>query len=234
MRSIRSVLLLFLAVSALLLWALKPAHASEREHVARGPIAVVDTFEVLEYMFEKPEYIEARQAMDAELEQRFSTLRDEALALQATLQGLDQTDPQFAQMSARMNELRQRAQQLDTQSRQDADLLTAQQLVEVFRLIRESSVDVGKDMGYTMVISSRMDFTNIPAQNPSLVAQELLARPVLMVPDEDNITEDVIKAMGLSDIAAKKRAEREALKNGAAPAAPAAAPAAGNTDENDG
>lgn len=218
MRSIRSAAILIVAASALLFLLLRPAHATESERTARGPIAVVDVFEVLEYMFEKPEYVDARASVDAEITQRFDSLRDEAMALQAQMTGIDQTDPRFAELSARMRELQNRAQQLDTQSRDQGQQLTAQQLVEIFRLIHEGSVKVAQDMGYTTVFASRLDFDNIPAQNPSLVAQEFLARPVLLIPDEDNITEDVIKAMGLSEIAAKRRAEREAAMNGDAPA----------------
>ena len=76
------------------------------------------------------------------------------------------------------------------------------QLGEAYRAVHEAAAAMADKLGYTHVVASKMGPTTLRSLTVNNAVQEMIARPVVKAPAEDDITQRLIDGMGLTNVVA--------------------------------
>lgn len=166
-------------------------------------MATIDVFRCLKAYMQSPEMIAARDAQNAEFAATEAEIRNRIQNNQNKLKILPQGDPQYAvtqqavQADAQAyNEFRQR---VATESREVA----VAQSTEAFIAIHAKSAELAEQLGYTHLVSAKLDVADLTDENGATVKstaqmiQEILSRPVLFAPEGDDITVRLLEALDI-------------------------------------
>ncbi|MFI4855896.1 MAG: OmpH family outer membrane protein [Phycisphaerales bacterium JB065] len=178
------------------------AKTSHENHIAVCAINLV-----MKSLLESDRFLPAREAINVdELIQEYQNLEAQMNALRQQWEQLQggQTDPNQIQsegerlqaeaerIGTRMQEIQELAKQRD----QELQQLTLEQLKEAYELARDAAEAVSEDLGYDYVIASQrpddefnLNFNALPA--------EFNARPMLVFPEDADITLDVMSELNL-------------------------------------
>lgn len=174
--------------------------AAETSARAKGDIGVVDVVALFEQMVQSPEFSEPLDAMREQFLAESDRMQQSLIDLQMQVQGMDQSDPQFAILASQFQSTQQQLQAYQQQKAEEFDAQSASQATESFRRIREATRAVGEREGYAYVVSSRTEsIENAGASNAAMVAQQILATTVILGAEDNDLTEMVRVELGLPD-----------------------------------
>jgi len=168
---------------------------SARAHVSRSaadhPIAVCAMPMIVNELMSSERYKPIRDKMQQEAEAELQPLVEKARQLAQELQQMQGDDPRgqslFEEYQKLGGEIRQKQAELSAKLEQ----LSAQQITECYSEVRASASAVAEDLGYKYVISSIGKDEELSKDSVETVLRQMLSRPVIMAPEEADITEDV-------------------------------------------
>jgi Skp family chaperone for outer membrane proteins len=184
------------ALTALLL-GLSNAERTSASQSADGPIASVSVIPILEELIESDRYLPQREELQTRLqEERLNPLQEELRAFEEEFRRAQEEGGDVQAIRQRAQPVFQRLQQAQQEVNQQIQALLSEQIVEAYELIRTSADAVAEDLGYDYVIASTsQDEELLP--NPNTLNAELAVRPVLVQPEDSDITEDVREDLNL-------------------------------------
>lgn len=178
-------------------------------------VATVDMFLLLESMIESDRYKPARDARDAEIRAKFEAYNAELKALETKIQLIPQGTPEFQATMQQGQAKETERQQYAQQAGREQDAFVAAQVKEAYAIVHKAANDAAEQLGYTHVISTRLEGTNMKGESLAPIMQEILARPLVRSASADDITARVREDLKLPE----KKADAPA--DPAAPASPA-------------
>jgi len=204
--------------------------------VAQGPavsqpvrIATADLLNVVERMFLSDRYRPAREAGVLAANKKLEPMLATRAEIEAQARALTPDSPDRKTLEERYYANEQMLQQAQQAEQNQIEASNTQQLVEAYRVVVERAQAMAREMGYTHVVSTKLDPTGIRSTSVPGAVQEMLGRPVVMADAADDLTERLIKEFSLENVtigAPGAPAPGTELAPPAAQPAPEAAPAA--------
>jgi Skp family chaperone for outer membrane proteins len=177
-----------------------PAHASAAGFQEAGKIAVVDVLEVSEKLFMSDRYMPAREAMLKEKQEQIKTLQDALQELAQKVQAAGQNSPDAQALRQQYEAQAQSFGQVRDSANNELNTLSTQQFSEAYRLVIDTSDAVAKRQGFGFVLATRTGAPEFRSKELQGALQEVLARPVLVLPEGVNITGAVIGELKLESV----------------------------------
>lgn len=184
------ITVLALGVLALVLRPLQPSADASRVD-SESNIAVCAVPTIVNELMASDRFAEERNDLAdefeekrQELEQRMEEIRDQA-------QDMDPEDPAMPQMQQEFFELRNELFEMQSEFQTASSRLQAEHLAACYELARTSAIGVGEDLGYDFVIASGSPDEDLNTQDTQQLLGQLSRRPVLLFPEEHDITDDV-------------------------------------------
>lgn len=191
-----------LAGAGTLAWAAlaTPSAPAVRAHQPATPtIATIDSFRVLRALLQSPESVLAREEIARQYQNQLDLYEQQDVALAQEMNTLEADEARYQQIMQERQRLGQMYQQVAQQANLAIDQFSAQQAVEAFGTIRQTGVQVATDAGYSHLMSSAGRYDELVGSGTTAAMQEILSRPVLMAPSDDDITLRVMNALGVTD-----------------------------------
>lgn len=190
-------------------------------------LATCDVYDLVNRLVEGDDYAPARDAEQKRaadetkpLEEALTAMNADLQKMQSDLQAADPKDPgaqaKFAEFQTKRQDFdgRLRAyQERKGQLGQTFSGLVSGQFTAAYKRVIAEATRVARERGYTYVVAQKRG--EIDAKDPSQLIEGFLSRPVIVAPDDADITEAVRQAMKLPTAPPPSAA-------GASPAAPAA------------
>ncbi|KAA0216441.1 MAG: OmpH family outer membrane protein [Leptolyngbya sp. PLA3] len=160
-------------------------------------IATVDVIEILQEMLRTETYESPREQMRLASEQELKTLETDIRRLQGELQLIPPEERARGQLM--YNELQQKQnqyRQLADQRVREFQALSGEQAAGAYRQIYETAVALGTEAGYTHVLVTQAGAVLDEKETIAMVTQGILARPALLYPKADDLTDRVREKLG--------------------------------------
>ena len=186
-------------------------------------IATADILNVVERMFLSDRYRVAREAAVQAANKKLEPMLATRAEIETQARALPPESPELKPLEARYNANEQALQQTQQTEQAQIEASNTQQLTEAYRLVVEKAQALAKSMGYTHVVSTKLDPSGIRSTSVPGAVQEMLGRPFVMGDVADDLTERLIKEFGLENVSASVPA---AVPVGETPPQPVAAPEA--------
>lgn len=165
--------------------------------VAPDRIATIDAFALLERSLDLEDYATARADLTTELRAQGDELEAQIEKLDNELSVLVPGDPAINQKQTQLQALYQQYQTFQQQAPLTYDRLAAQQGSEAYWRVVRRAREIATERGYTHLLVSRLKADDFSAVNVAQAMQEILARPVIMTPPGDDLTEVVMEDLNL-------------------------------------
>ena len=150
-------------------------------------IAICETLKIVDELMESDRFKPDRNTLEEAKKAQVLPLYEERQALGQRGQAAQAAGEDVSGIAQEFQALQQRIQQAEQQAQQEIAELMSKQIGECYDLIKASASAIAKDLGYDYVVSSsRPDDQMGP--NPS---GEFLSRPMLVFPEDTDITDDV-------------------------------------------
>ncbi|MFG0327128.1 MAG: hypothetical protein ACF8SC_07685 [Phycisphaerales bacterium JB037] len=191
-----------LAAAGTLAWAAlatPAAPAAEARQPAGPSIATIDSFRVMRALLQSPESVAAREEMARQYQNQLDLYEQQDIALAQEMNTLEADEARYQQIMQERQRLGQMYQQVAQQANFAIDQFSAQQAIEAFGKIRQTGVQVATEAGYSHLMSSAGRYDELVGSGTTAAMQEILSRPVLMAPSEDDITVRVMNTLGVTD-----------------------------------
>jgi Skp family chaperone for outer membrane proteins len=212
-------LALSLSLAAGYQWMASPAVASAPARAADTRIATIDILGITEKMILSEKYLSARNtnttSQNKMLEDLSKGLQDVIARAGATQENTPERRALEQEFNSKQEELRRAQAQAQAQIEQFNTL----QVAECYRAVITAANRLGAELGYTHVISTRTGEPTIRSNNVAGAVQEILARPVVLGPLGDDLTERLTRQLGLENVVAQP--VPAGATPGTAPATPA-------------
>lgn len=160
-------------------------------------IATVDVIEILQEMLRTDSYEQPREQMRVQSEEELKTLENEIRRLQGELQLIPPEERTRGQMM--YNDLQQKQnqyRQLADQRVREFQSLSGEQAANAYAQIYETAVALATEGGYTHVLATRAGGVLDEQETIAMVTQGILARPALLYPPADDLTQRVRDKLG--------------------------------------
>jgi hypothetical protein len=165
-------------------------------------VGVVDVYSLAERLVNSPEPARARDEANQAYADRMRPVGEQVVDLREQIAAFAPGTPEHSVAVQRHQRLMGELQSLDGERRQAVDRLAAKQLLEAYAKVRPAAVAVAQARGYTHLVASRGPESRMSAESTIIALQELFARPALMAPEEDDLTDEVASEMGLAPVPA--------------------------------
>lgn len=203
----------------------QPAIATEQAQAVEGDrIATIDVFALLERALDLPDFAQARDTLQIDLQAQGSAMQAQLQKLNDELGVLVPGDPAINQKQTELQTLYQQYQTFQQQAPQRFDQLAAQQGSEAYWMIVHRAREIAAERGYSHMLVSRLKADEFVSANVSQAMQEILARPVIMTPPGDDLTDVLMDDLNLPP--APEPAASDAPADAPTTDAPADSPAA--------
>ncbi len=180
-----------------------------------GLIATCDQFAALQSMLASPTYAKAREERAAQVAASTKEVDAEIAALRDQMSKVtDRNSPEAKELQTRGQKLQAQLRSLKQEGEKIIEQGNLKEVEEAYRLVVDATTAVAKREGYAYVMGSRSLPVTFVSQTLSGAFQEIYARPVMMSPDNVDITDMVFKELKI---------ERTPLPGSAEPAKPAPA-----------
>lgn len=184
---------LHLAVVALLIASVVLTHrvwgeAAQGDAPAPFRVATVDILSLLEDSLQTDAYKPARDQFRGEWEQRMSALQSSIERIEAELRMALPTDPGTRNLQQRYQQGMYEYQNMQQQARFEFDRLSAEQAAEAYNDLHRAADGLAREMGYSHLVATRHDGEITDRNNLATVTQEILARPLIFMPEGDDLT----------------------------------------------
>ena len=160
-------------------------------------VAVCDLVSIVEKLMESDRYRPAREELQAAAEAELAPLRDAGQQIEQRARNTPQDDPSFPEIFREFQRAQQDYQQKVQEGARRIEELTVSQLKEAYEVARASAEDVAADLGYEYLIASRDATKEIEAIDVAGAVRAMLARPIILAPEDVNITPDVLADLKL-------------------------------------
>lgn len=173
------------------------AAGREGDDPAPARLATCDIYDLIEKLVVGERFEAPRKAEEERIRRRLKPLEDEIAALESQLK-LDDPDDPAAQARARDYQKRRGDYSLlRGQSQQDFNDFVARQYIEAYDQVRAAAAKIAQRRAFTHVIASRSADRAITATDPERLVESFLGRPVVVAPDDSDITADVAAELNL-------------------------------------
>lgn len=173
-----------------------PAQATQRR-ADGGVVAVVATPDIMNDLMDSDRFKPERDRFAEEKRAELEPMIERIQKLQQELQEMPQDDPAFGQTFQQFQQLGQQIRQRQTEINAELDKFTAGQILAAYKLVRSSAQAVADDLGYEYVMTSAGEDDEIQAQSVDTTLRQIMSRPVIMFPDDADITADVREDLNL-------------------------------------
>lgn len=185
-------------------------------------IATLNVFQVVEKMVQSDRYRPARDALMKEFQGKIDAAKKDVESIANEIITAGQETEKGRALMPQYQSRKMEFDQLQQEMGEKAGEFNTQQLAEAYRLVIETANEIARSRGYTHVITTRgVAAEPIRSTNVAAAVQEIMARPVVMFPPQDDLTEAVATQLQVWDV--KTQAEEEA-QPGADQPAPAPQP----------
>lgn len=154
-------------------------------------IAVCALPALLNEMMESERYRPDREQFEEEVNDKLQELRDRRDELMQDLEGLEPGDPEAIEPSRQLEMLGRQYQQMQYDGQNEGDALFARQMTEAWELICSSADAVAEDLGFDYVLITAGEDEVLNQTSSAIALRQMLARPVIVAPDDVDITDDV-------------------------------------------
>jgi len=172
--------------------------SADAAKTAEHPIAVCDLVSIVEKLMESDRYRPAREEAQLAAEEKMRPFREAGLAAEQKARNTPQDDPTFPDLVREMQRTQAEYQKAFQEMGVELEQLTVKQLAEAYEIARASAEDVAGDLGFNYLLSSRDATEAIESPDVAGAVRSMLARPVIMAPEETDITEDVMADLKLN------------------------------------
>lgn len=184
---------LHLAVVALLIASVVLTHrvwgeAAQGDAPAPFRVATVDILSLLEDSLQTEAFKPARDQFRGEWEQRMSALQSSIERIEAELRMALPTDPGTRNLQQRYQQSMYEYQNMQQQARFEFDRLSAEQAAEAYNDLHRAADEMARDLGYSHLVATRHAGEITDRNNLATVTQEILARPLIFMPEADDLT----------------------------------------------
>ncbi|HRJ50471.1 MAG TPA: OmpH family outer membrane protein, partial [Phycisphaerales bacterium] len=164
-------------------------------------LATVNMFHIVEKMVQSERYRPARETMMKEFQTRLEAAKREIESLYNEIMQAGQDSDKGRALIPQFQTRQREAQQLEEELQVRAGEFNTQQLAEAYRLATETVAMLAKQGGYTHVLSTRgVASEPIRGTNVAAAVQEIMARPVVVFPEADDLTERAITELQLTGV----------------------------------
>jgi Skp family chaperone for outer membrane proteins len=178
---------------------------------APARIAVCDVYGLLDSLVQSDRYqpqirseSEKAQADLEPLARALQDLQETLRGMQERLKGMSPQDEEaqryyreYQEKEREFQERQREFQERQRRARGVIERLVAGSYLDGYKQVKASAEAVARDLGYTHVIASRNREEVIKTEDPNQIIQAFLARPVVVMPEGTDITEDVKKDLKL-------------------------------------
>lgn len=162
-------------------------------------IATVDTLLLVERLISNEKYTADRDTFTAEKNKTLRPLADELQKIREDSKDLKEESDRFKALAREFSEKNQQFMEMGQQANREVEQFKTAQVNEAFRLIGDASSQMARDLGYTHLWSTRSGAFAIKSDNVNGAVQEILARPLVMSPAADDLTERLIASLKLTE-----------------------------------
>ncbi len=187
------------AAGVAMLHAARPSTTLVSTVAAEQRVGVVDVLSLVEQMLQLEQFAGIREDTADELTRQIDAIQGRLAALSEQLNSLPPGAPEGQQVFNQLQAQRQQAQQFQERSLADFQRMSAAQAAEVYSAVREAVDAVSAREGYTFVFASRKGDDLSMATSLPAVTQDVLARPVLVGFEHDDLTALVRAHLDLPD-----------------------------------
>lgn len=181
---------------------INPADADRTIDAAQSGIAYVDVFGLVDQIVMNPEETAARVAFEAKGQQAMQGIQ----ARNGEIQGLVQANPEgpdAEQLIAEFQQNREEMQSLYQEYQYNLQVLISGQISKAYKQVYAAADAVASEAGVDFVFATRPDSELIQTDSVTGVAQEILARPLIVQPKSVDLTAKVRAKLGLPEPAAQ-------------------------------
>lgn len=182
------------------------ATSVQRQAAASAPraaepvkLAVFDVLAATEKLFLSDRY---KPAIDARVKQR----QDELAAMDAgakdlveKIQKLPESSPDRQGLINTFQAKRQELEEAKNKAQEEVGAFSTEQFGEAYRACVQAATSIAKAQGYTHVFATRVGKLDFRSKEIPAALQEVLARPVLLAGEADDITAAVLKELKLDE-----------------------------------
>ncbi len=161
--------------------------------------AVFDVLDISEKLFQGDRYAPAREKALKEKEAQRDALQAGLTELQQKIIAAGQETPEGKLMIPTYQGKAQELQQFMQAADVDLNRLSTAQFNECYRLAVETAQSLAKQQGYTHLLASKMGSLEFRSKELQQALQEVLARPVLLTAEGDDLTAQVKKELKITD-----------------------------------
>ncbi len=154
-------------------------------------VATCDVYGVIEKLLETDRFKPDREAEEKKAQETLQPLQDELTELQQRLQGADPKDEATQDLYRQFQQKRQEFQQAASEIQTRVRKFMSKQFLDAYTMAKASTDAVAEELGYDYVVCSRGIDEKIKADDPDRVVQAVLARPIIKLPKDADITADV-------------------------------------------
>jgi Skp family chaperone for outer membrane proteins len=161
-------------------------------------IATVDIFAIAQSMMNREELKQPRDAVDAQFRTRMEAVEREFEQIENRLRNFQSAaDPQVQPLLQQRQQKAEEYQRIVQERQQEIERLNASQLALAYASIRDAAKRIGQERGYTHVMSNRAESRAAQSNTVADALQDMLARPLVMTPQEHDLTDQVAAALNV-------------------------------------
>jgi len=175
--------------------------AERRPGIEAPRLATVDVLACVEAVLAAPANVGPREDEHARWARRLDAIGREIESAGAEREGLA-PGPERDRLTARLAQLQRDLVTTRDEAARASETALARQAGEAFERVRRHATEAAAARGYSHLIAARTGTEGpAPASTVRALTQQILARPVLMAPPEDDLTQavlDRLRAEGLT------------------------------------
>ncbi len=174
-----------------------PALALQGGQPANARIASVDAYIVTERLMGTDELKKARETLSNDWVAKLRAIETDFADIDKQIALLTQNDPKYQELAKKAQQKQQDYQQSVGQRDQEIEKLNSSQLISCHQRVVEAVKELASKGGYTHVFTTRPSSRPIMTTTVGATLQEMLARPMMLGPTGDDLTESVLKSLKL-------------------------------------
>ncbi|MCC5785468.1 MAG: OmpH family outer membrane protein [Phycisphaerales bacterium] len=186
-----------LAVAGLAVSQFSTAGASARTAPESARVATLDVFAIVDRVLMNEENQQAMMGLQNRVNEELNEIDERVRGLQAQLNELPEESPERFQIIQEGQMILQQREELYNSAVEQLDAQRAELAADAYEQIHKAANELANNNGYTHVIATRGGPENIDRRAINAVVQEITLRPMLAFPKSDDITERVMKQLGI-------------------------------------
>jgi len=184
------------------------AGAASARVVEPARLAVFDVLAVSEKLFLGDRFSPARETRVKQKQDEILAMENSAKEMVEQIQKLPESAPERQGLINTFQAKRDELESAKQRANEELSAFSTDQFSECYKQCIEAANTVARSRGYSHVIASRVGELKFRSKELPAALQEVLARPVLLSGDTDDLTPAVMKELKLDEtVAPEKKAE---------------------------